>query len=180
MRVACVLAASANLGRRRAILRIVLSWDQGLEQWFPPGFGSPIICSKLGSKFPIIPGKPAFFGFPGNKGSPTSARVHIGLGIRPKLTQEYRAVLGDCAGRFGLDFPIRYDFLDTVEGGNLSIQCHPRPGYARKHFGETFTQDECYYILDCSPGARVYLGFQAGINPPEFRQALEHSAAQQP
>jgi len=82
-------------------------------------------------------------------------------------------VLGEFGSVFGFEFPIRYDFLDTFGGGNLSLQCHPRPGYVHRHFGECFTQDESYYIMDCVPGARVYLGFREGVDPAAFRRELE-------
>lgn len=87
------------------------------------------------------------------------------------------AVLGAHAERFGTDFPIRFDYLDTMGGGNLSVQVHPRPDYIREEFGEPFTQDETYYLVDCEPGAVVYLGFQDGFDPAEFRARLEESAA---
>jgi mannose-6-phosphate isomerase class I len=95
------------------------------------------------------------------------------------MFQENQAVLGQAAERFGFFFPVRFNFLDTIKGGELAIQSHPREEYIRKHFGEAIAQDESYYILDCQPGSRVWLGFQETVDSEDFRQALETSRQEQ-
>lgn len=75
--------------------------------------------------------------------------------------------------RFGDEFPIRFDFLDTIEGGNLSLQVHPLTEYIQEKFGMHYTQDESYYILHAEPGAKVYLGLKEGVNPDEMIHDLE-------
>ena len=67
--------------------------------------------------------------------------------------------------RFGAEFPIRFDFLDTMGGGNLSFQVHPLTEYIQDHFGMHYTQDESYYMLDAEPDAEVYLGLKEGDRP---------------
>jgi predicted NBD/HSP70 family sugar kinase/mannose-6-phosphate isomerase class I len=85
------------------------------------------------------------------------------------------AILGDAGKIFGTFFPIRFDYLDTVNGQNLSVQCHPTQHYIQENFGEKFTQDETYYILDADEDAKVYLGFKEGVNKDGFKRALDQS-----
>ncbi len=90
------------------------------------------------------------------------------------MFQAHEAVLGEAAPRFGPNFPIRFNYLDTYGGGNLSLQVHPSDDYVRERFGQGFTQDETYYVTDTVPeGAEIYLGFKPNVDLGELRSELE-------
>lgn len=87
-----------------------------------------------------------------------------------------RALLGEpVEARFGKDFPIRFDFLDTMGGGNLSLQVHPMTQFIRESFGMCYTQDESYYLLDAGDDAVVYLGLKNGIEPEAMMEDLRRA-----
>jgi mannose-6-phosphate isomerase class I len=81
----------------------------------------------------------------------------------------------EIVSRFGAEFPIRFDFLDTVGGGNLSLQVHPLTAYIRKHFGMDYTQDESYYLLDAESDACVYLGLKEDVDKEAMVRDLERA-----
>ena len=86
------------------------------------------------------------------------------------------SLLGDRVyGRFGPEFPIRFDFLDTMGGGNLSLQVHPLTEYIQQAFGMHYTQDESYYLLDAEEGAVVYLGLKENVDKVAFLNDLRRA-----
>ena len=100
----------------------------------------------------------------------------VEVGFELLMAQESERVLGgDVAERFGRSFPIRFDYLDTLGGGHLSLQCHPGAAYAREIFGLDYTQDETYYVMETTPGASVFLGLRADADLGEFREAAERA-----
>lgn len=87
-----------------------------------------------------------------------------------------KPLLGEAVfARFGAEFPIRFDFLDTMGGQNLSLQVHPLTEYIKKQFGMQYTQDESYYILDAEDDAVVYLGLKDGVERSEMIEDLKEA-----
>ncbi|MFZ4451029.1 class I mannose-6-phosphate isomerase [Salibacterium aidingense] len=87
-----------------------------------------------------------------------------------------RELLGEKVhARFGTEFPIRFDFLDTMDGQNLSLQVHPLTEYIQDQFGMHYTQDESYYLLDAGEDAVVYLGLKEDVNSEEMVEDLQRA-----
>ncbi|MCC7406933.1 MAG: class I mannose-6-phosphate isomerase [Phycisphaeraceae bacterium] len=116
---------------------------------------------------------------------PEENSLLLGLGEHrfelPSVNLVYRhphELLGDPVhARFGDEFPIRFDFLDTLGGGNLSLQVHPPMAQIRQAFGLPYTQDESYYLMDAGEGACVYLGLREGVDAARMFQDLHRAQA---
>ena len=139
------------------------------------GAGSVPVAAAAGEgAAPVVAVAPATATAPATADEAPSVLVEV-----PAINlvhEEPDALLGErVRARFGEEFPIRFDYLDTVGGGNLSLQVHPTTGYAQDRFGMPYTQDESYYILDATPDSHVYLGVHEGVSREEFVGALERA-----
>ncbi len=87
-------------------------------------------------------------------------------------------VLGpDVHDTFGTSFPIRFDYLDTVDGGNLSVHVHPRGDDMREVFGWPYTQHETYYLMVAGESSKVFLGLREDVDVDAFHHAAHQADA---
>ncbi len=95
------------------------------------------------------------------------------------LYLQYDRIMGDVPRRrFQGQFPIRFDYLDTMDGDDLSIQVHPGTKYIHDKFGEPYHQGEMYYIVDAKEGSSVNLGLNENTNMREFKAAAVRAEQQ--
>ncbi len=107
------------------------------------------------------------------------AGVLVGLAGEPRVELPFQLLVASFPGpvlgsrahtTFGSSFPIRFDYLDTVGGGNLSVHCHPREDYMRDVFGWPYTQHESYYVMVGSEDQDIFLGLREDADVGEFRE----------
>lgn len=103
---------------------------------------------------------------------PTIVVREAGMAVRG-----WRAVAGGRHALAGRPSRPTAPDLDTMGGGNLSLQVHPTTGYAQDRFGMAYTQDESYSILDASPDSHVCLGLHEGVTREGFVGALRRAQA---
>lgn len=105
------------------------------------------------------------------------ARTQVELPFQLLCVLHPEQFLGaDVHRRYGTSFPIRFDYLDTVGGGNLSLHCHPQEQYMRETFGWPYTQHETYYVTASDAGSQVFLGLRQSADVDILRKEVEASA----
>lgn len=59
--------------------------------------------------------------------------------------------------QYGLEFPLLVKYLDCND--KLSVQVHPNDELAEERH-DSYGKTEAWYVVDCKPGAAIYLGFK--------------------
>ncbi len=148
--------------------RVVPFFDPGVwgGQWMKDTFDLDPAAPNLAWGFDCVPEE--------NSLQLRYGEVTVEVPAQDLVMLQPRALLGERTfARFGAEFPIRFDLLDTMGGQHLSLQVHPLVQYMQEHFGLPYTQDESYYLLDAGEDARVYVGLRDGVTLPALAEALD-------
>ena len=102
-----------------------------------------------------------------------STAVREGYLAGNTLDELLQVYLGELVGDavfdcFNCYFPLLVKFLDV--NGNLSIQVHPDDATALERY-ECYGKEECWYVVEASEDARIYMGFKRETTAEEFYNA---------
>ena len=68
-------------------------------------------------------------------------------------------------------FPLLIKIIDARD--DLSIQVHPDDAYAKVHENGSLGKTECWYVLDCDPGATIIIGHNASSKEEMAKMVAE-------
>ena len=94
------------------------------------------------------------------------------------LEEVIEVYMGELVGeenfeRYGLEFPLLIKYLDCND--KLSVQVHPDDTLAEERHN-SFGKTEAWYVVDCKPGAAIYLGFKdLNLTREEYIAAVSES-----
>ncbi len=93
--------------------------------------------------------------------------IYVGSTLHDLWTHHREEIFGEGFSDH-FRFPILVKVLDARD--DLSIQVHPTAHLAASLHGQPKT--EMWYIADCDPGAKLYVGLKAGVTREIFEQAI--------
>ncbi len=77
--------------------------------------------------------------------------------------------------KFGLELPIRYNFIDSLEENDPNVFLYPGVEYFKENFGIYHQQHENYYVMDCGQKPTVSLGLKEVISK-EYMENIASNA----
>ena len=92
--------------------------------------------------------------------------IYKGQTLRAFLETDWLTNVGAGAGALS-SFPVLIKLIDARR--DLSVQVHPDDSYAREHENGENGKTECWYVVDCEPGATLAYGFNRQLTSEEFR-----------
>jgi mannose-6-phosphate isomerase len=92
-----------------------------------------------------------------------------GKTLRQLMEQDATALLGEAAPKFKR-FPWLIKFLDAHDW--LSVQVHPDEKAVAKLWPGEGSKTEAWFMLQATPGSRIYAGLRPGVNEKKIRAAL--------
>lgn len=79
-------------------------------------------------------------------------------------------LVGDSVyNKYGIEFPVLVKLIDARDV--LSIQVHPDDRLAAKRH-RAYGKAEMWYVVDCEPGASIYVGFNRKVSREEYLDAV--------
>jgi mannose-6-phosphate isomerase len=101
--------------------------------------------------------------------SVVSERLLAGTSLRDLVRSRPIELLGPAVGPRD-QFPLLVKFIDANQ--DLSVQVHPDDEKGRRLANDS-GKTETWVILTAEPGSLIYAGLKAGVDPDEFRRAID-------
>jgi mannose-6-phosphate isomerase class I len=162
-----------------AMIQDVVRYPFRVKPFFAPGVWGGQYLKKLVPSLPndwvncawnfepVAPENSILIGYQGNV---------IEVPFLIVMAGEHLTIMGERAVKlFGDYFPIRYNYLDTMDGGRLSVQVHPKLDFMRERFNEFLEEQESYYVMERQNDSKVYLGLTEHCDGERFLSEVRRS-----
>lgn len=73
--------------------------------------------------------------------------------------------------RYGLEMPIRFNFLDSLDEKDYNIYAYPNVEYLKDNYGITYQQHDNYYVMESQKGSSIGLGLKSDTSAEFMEEA---------
>ncbi len=78
--------------------------------------------------------------------------------------------------KYGLEFPIRFSFIDSLEDLDQNIYTYPGVDYLRDNYAVYHKQCDNYYVMDAERNAKMNVGLCDDISKEYFQEKVQQAS----